>query len=95
MSYQWELDVDIFNSPSGHGNLRTAWHLKKVWNKDPLHSNAPVTLHGTWKVSVAWVNRMAERKYFVRFAKDDHNDKTFRSLKVAKAYALAIITLEQ
>lgn len=93
MTYVWELDVDIHNS-SGHGPLHTAWHLKRVWDKDHLEGKFDVPLRGTWKVSVAWVYKMGERKWQVRFVKDNPNDKTFRSLKAAKAYALAIITLE-
>ena len=94
MRYVWELDVDVFNSPSGHGPLHTAWHLKKVWDKDPLAHKFAAPLRGTWKVSMAWVNKEGDRKWRVRFAKPEPNDKTFRSLKAAKAYALAIITLE-
>jgi hypothetical protein len=47
------------------------------------------------KISVAWVTREGERKYSVRFVLSGNNDydKTFRSLKAAKAYALAIVSL--
>lgn len=95
MNYVWELDVDVHSSPSGHGPLGSSWHLKKTWDRDKLEGKFHIPLRGQWKVSVAWVNRISERKYFVRFAKDDHNDKTFRSLKAAKAYAVAVVTLEQ
>lgn len=94
MSYIWEKDIDIFSSPSGHGTLATSWHLKQVWDKDPLEKQFANPLRGQWKVSVAWVNKLGDRKYSARFAKNVHNDKTFRSLKAAKAYAVAIITLE-
>jgi hypothetical protein len=97
MSYIWEVDIDVFSSPSGHGTLATSWHLKKVWDKDPLEGRTPSPydspLRGQWKVSVAWISKIGDRKYSLRFA-SHHNDKTFRSLKAAKAYAVAIITLE-
>ena len=94
MSYVWELDVDFFQLPSADHPLDTAWHLKKVWDKDPLAHKFASPLRGTWKVSVAWVNKEGDRKWRVRFIKNDPNDKTFRSLKAAKAYAVAISTLE-
>ena len=102
MSYIWELDVDIFNIRQVGGGplsvdstrLKSAWHLKRVWHKDHLEGHLVTPLRGTWKVSVAWVTKEGDRKWRVRFIKDDPNDKTFRSLKAAKAYALAIITLE-
>lgn len=103
MSYIWELDVDIFNArQTGEGplsvdstRLNSAWHLKRVWHKDHLEGHLVTPLRGTWKVSVAWVCKVGDRKwraYFQTAQRD--NDKTFRSLKAAKAYALAIITLE-
>jgi hypothetical protein len=95
MSYVWELDVDVFQSPSAERPLDTAWHLKKVWDRDPLAHKFANPLRGQWKVSVAWVNKEGDRKWRARFIKNDPNDdKTFRSLKAAKAYAVAIITLE-
>jgi hypothetical protein len=95
MRLEWELDVDVFNLlPSGHGPLHSAWHLKKVWDKDPLEGQFAIPRRGQWKVSVAWVNKVSDRKYHLRFAKGDCDAKTFRSLKAAKAYAVAIITLE-
>lgn len=95
MSYVWEEDYDIFaqNVP-----LSLSWHLKQV-----IASTKP-EVHGgqfmfpssrPWKVSVAWITRESERKYTARFLKEQsHNDKTFRSLKAAMAYAMAIVTLE-
>ena len=94
MRYEWELDVDIFASPSGHGPLGSSWHLKRVWDKDPLEKQFANPLRGVWKVSVAWVTKIGDRKWDCQFV--NHNgSRTFRSLKAAKAYALAIITLEQ
>lgn len=65
------------------------WHLKKAIPQPDLQR--------TWKISVAVVRKIGDRKYHVWFVRGEHstNDKTFRSLKAAKAYALAITTLEQ
>lgn len=94
MSYVWELDVDIFHMPHmGHGPISSAWHLKKVWDKDPLEKQFDVPLRGTWKVTVAWVTKIGDRKWDCQFVNHD-GSRTFRSLKAAKAYAVAIITLE-
>lgn len=83
----WEEDIDIFASPSGYGTLSTSWHLKRIWDSDN-------SMRSTWKVSLAWINKGGDRKYHLRFARNNCDAKTFRSLKAAKAYALAIITLE-
>jgi hypothetical protein len=46
-----------------------------------------------YKISVAWVTKIGDRKWDCQFV--NHNgSRTFRSLKAAKAYAVAIITLE-
>ena len=94
MNYVWELDVDVHSLPSGHGPLLTAWHLKKVWDRDPLAHKFASPLRGQWKVSVAWVTKIGDRKWDCQLVNHD-GSRTFRSLKAAKAYALAIITLEQ
>jgi hypothetical protein len=91
MSLVWEEDIDVFNI-----NLpmeqRLTWHLKKLVAG---FDDKPYTLgKGPYKVSLAWITREGERKYTARFYNKD-NEKTFRSLKSAKAYALAITTLEQ
>lgn len=79
MSYVWEVYIDIFQSPS--------WHLKKCLPKTEGSAF-------NYEFSVAWISRVGDRKYSLRFAQNGNNDKTFRSLKAAKAYAVAIITLE-
>ncbi len=94
MRLEWELDVDI-HSPSGHGPLSSAWHLKKVWDKDPLEDKFAHPLRGVWKISVAWVRKIGDRKWRCQFVNHNDEGRTFRSLKAAKAYAVAIITLEQ
>lgn len=84
MNYVWEEDFDIFAQDVPRSLI---WHLKHVIPQPALDR--------FWKVSLAWITRDGERTYKVRFAQHDNNDKTFRSLKAAKAYALAIVTLEQ
>ena len=91
MSYVWEEEL-----MSNHG-VPTVWkvqhHLKKVWDKDHLDKKVAIPLRGVWKVSVAWVTKVSDRKWDCQFV--NHNgSRTFRSLKAAKAYAVAIITLE-
>jgi hypothetical protein len=52
---------------------------------------------GWFDLHLATVIKRGERKWEVSFNWHPHkgiNDKTFRSLKAAKAYAVAIITLE-
>ena len=43
--------------------------------------------------TVAWVTKIKDGKWNCQFVNHDGN-RIFRSLKAAKAYALAIITLE-
>ena len=94
----WEQDVDVFKP--NPGPLDVSWHLKRVSQQDPLKDKFQTTLSGAWKVSVAWVHRISERKYTVQIWSDSRmrvteSTRQFRSLKQAKAYALAIVTLEQ
>lgn len=92
MTYVWE--TELLSTPRIDGtDWEHQWHLKKVWDKDPLEKQFDVPLRGTWKVTVAWVTKIGDRKWDCQFV--NHNgSRTFRSLKAAKAYALAIITLE-
>jgi hypothetical protein len=73
------------------------WHLKKVWDKDPLAHKFDVPMLGTWRLTLAVVRRRGQRQWEVSFQEivQMNNDKTFRSLKAAKAYAVAVVTLEQ
>ena len=94
MSYVWEEDFDIFCEDVPRS---LCWHLKRLVQRDPNAIPPFRITNGPYKVSLAWITREGERKYNVRFMRDvrTNNNKTFRSLKAAKAYALAIITLEQ
>lgn len=91
MSYVWEGEFLPIGSGSSWG---MEWHLKKVWDKDPLEGKFDSPLRGQWKISVAWVRKVGDHKWHVAINYTNENDKTFRSLKAAKAYALAIVTLE-
>lgn len=93
MRYVWEEDIDIFTVNTS--DLRVQWHLKRV-----IPDSQGIRLNG-YKATVAWISREGDRKYRLRHLGDmnhmtnwNKNDKTFRSLKAAKAYAVAIITLE-
>lgn len=88
MSYVWETELIPSNC-----DWRVEHHLKKVWHKDKLEGKFDVPLRGTWKVTVAWVTKIGNRKWDCQFVNHD-GSRTFRSLKAAKAYAVAIITLE-
>lgn len=93
MSYVWEQEY----LPLSDTAWDFEWHLKKVWDKDPMAGMFAVPIMGTWRRTDAVVRRLSERKYSVQFqsiALTD-NDKTFRSLKAAKAYAVAVVTLDQ
>lgn len=94
MRLEWETELQ----PSKYAdddNLvwRVEHHLKKVWDKDPLAQFAN-PLHGQWKVSVAYVTKVSDRKWLCNFTLTNNESRTFRSLKAAKAYTVAIITLE-
>lgn len=62
-------------------HLKVAWKSKEG-KEDPLY-----------KISVAWITRPENRKWFLSFA-NGQLPKTFKTLKAAKAYAVAIVTLE-
>ena len=94
MRYVWETELMPVGNPT---TWQVEHHLKKVWDKDPLEDKFAHPLRGVWKVSVAYVVKIGDRKWACQtINKSIHNDesRTFRSLKAAKAYAVAIITLE-
>jgi hypothetical protein len=94
MRYEWETELQP-GSYNADDTLqwRVQHHLKRVWDKDPMGDKFDVTLQGHWKVTVAWVTKIGDRKWDCQFVNHD-GSRTFRSLKAAKAYAVAIITLE-
>ena len=95
MRYEWEEELMPLYQFGGGTEWKVQHHLKKVWDKDPLSDKFFAhPLSGKWKVTVAWVTKVDKRKWDCQFVNHDGN-RTFRSLKAAKAYALAIITLEQ
>jgi hypothetical protein len=91
MSYVWEEEL------MSNNGVPTVWriqhHLKKVWDKDPLEDKFAHPLRGQWKVTMAWVTKIGDRKWDCQFV-NNNGSRTFRSLKAAKAYAVAITTLE-
>jgi hypothetical protein len=94
---EWEEEHILLNmiKPTDPG-VPTEWHLKKLV---PRHDHPR-----PYKVSVAWIALQGKRKYVARVLNPDQNfivqhepffDMTFRSLKQAKAWCLAVYTLEQ
>ena len=86
MSYVWEQEY-LPRSPTA---WCIEWHLKKIVGKSDKYRDL--------KISAAYIRKLGDRKYRVVFQTTpafNNDNKTFRSLKAAKAYALAIITLEQ
>jgi hypothetical protein len=83
MTYVWETEL----MPSGKPTVwKVEHHLKKCLPK------TEGSLFN-YKVSAAYVIKIGDRKWDCQFV--NHNgSRTFRSLKAAKAYAVAIITLE-
>jgi hypothetical protein len=95
MRLEWETELQP-SKYDADDNLvwRVEHHLKRVWDKDKLEGKFHVPLHGTWKITVAWVRKIGDRKWQCQFVNRNDESRTFRSLKAAKAYAVAIITLE-
>lgn len=81
MSYVWEEEL----IPIGIATWKLQHHLKKYL---PKNDGSPFD----YKI-VAWVIKIGDRKWDAQFVNNNGN-RTFRSLKAAKAYAVAIITLE-
>ena len=80
----WEIEYLGWN---GQSQFEPQHHLKVAWT-------APTGLKDyNYKVSVAWITRPEKRKWFLSFA-DGQPPKMFKTLKAAKAYAVAIVTLE-
>jgi hypothetical protein len=85
MRLEWEEEL----LPSGNP---TTWqvehHLKKKFTEDLVGRPRD------FKITVAWVTKIGDRKWHCQFVNHNDESRTFRSLKAAKAYAVAIITLE-
>jgi len=83
MSYVWEQEY----LPRSATAWDFEWHLKKIVGKNDKNRDL--------KISAAYIYKLGDRKYEAAFPHGQrHNDKTFRSLKAAKAYALAIVVLD-
>jgi uncharacterized protein YktA (UPF0223 family) len=89
MSYVWEEELMPEKYlPNDQVEWKVQHHLKKKFTEDLVGRPRD------FKITVAWVTKIGERKWDCQFV--NHNgSRTFRSLKAAKAYAVAIITLEQ
>ncbi len=84
MSYVWETEL----MPIGSATWKLQHHFKKCLPK--TYGSA-----FDYKFSVAWVTNRGDRKWYCQFVNNNNDEsRTFRSLKAAKAYAVAIITLE-
>lgn len=94
MSLVWE--EDYFYTSTQTTDRAVSWHLKRmVPAKDPMVMTPYNIMTGPYSKSLAWVHQRGERLYHVSFVNNFDSDKTFRSLKAAKAYAVAVVTLEQ
>ena len=94
MTYVWETEL-LPTFAKRNLKWNEQWHLKKVIPKADPMTFKPFSIVNSveYKVTVAWVTKVGERKWDALFV--NHNgSRTFRSLKAAKAYALAVITLE-
>lgn len=91
-----EWEEDYFHANTTRSSIQVSWHLKRmVPAKDPMAMAPFNIMTGPYSKSLAWVHQRGERRYHVSFVNNFDSDKTFRSLKAAKAYAVAIVTLEQ
>lgn len=85
MTYVWEEEY----LPRSATAWAMEWHLKHIVGKSKWNHDL--------KISVAYIRKLGDRKYRVVFQTNPAfitDNKTLRSLKAAKAYALAIITLD-
>lgn len=86
MNYVWETELS-----SNYG-------VPTVWREEHhLKACLPKTYGSAfdYKITVAWVTKTGDRRWYCQFVNNNNDEsRTFRSLKAAKAYATAIITLE-
>ena len=82
--------------------------MKYIWEEELLPVGTPMIwavehhlkhclpkTHGSlfdYKISVAWVRKVGDRRWYCNTI--GQGDKYFRTLKSAKAWAVAVITLE-
>jgi monoamine oxidase len=88
MNYVWEEELmpDKY-LPNDQVEWKIQHHFKKCLPK--TYGSA-----FDYKFSVAWVTNRGDRKWYCQFVNNNDESRTFRSLKAAKAYVVAIITLE-
>ena len=87
MSYVWETELlPEKYLPNDQVEWKVQHHLKKCLPKTEGSAF-------DYKLTTAWVTKIGDRKWDCQFVNHD-GSRTFRSLKAAKAYAVAIITLE-
>jgi hypothetical protein len=87
MKYVWETELMPEKYlPNGQVEWKEQWHLKQCLPKN----DGSVF---DYKITVCWVTKIGDRKWDCQFV-NNNGSRTFRSLKAAKAYAVAIITLE-
>lgn len=82
MTYIWEEELLPVGTPM---KWAVEHHLKKCL---PKTEGSPFD----YKVSYAWVQKVGDRRWYCHTI--GRGDKYFRTLKSAKAWAVAVITLE-
>jgi hypothetical protein len=88
MKYVWETEaLPRHIEDDGTTEWKEQWHLKQCLPKN----DGSVF---DYKITVCWVTKIGERKWACHFVNSKGEDRTLQSLKAAKAYATAIITLE-
>jgi hypothetical protein len=83
MRYVWETELMPVGNPT---TWQVEHHLKQCLPKTEGSAF-------DYKFTAAWVRKVKDRKWGCYFVNNDES-RMFRSLKAAKAYAVAIITLE-
>jgi hypothetical protein len=88
MKYVWETEaLPRRIEDDGKTVWQEHWHLNQCLPKN----DGSVF---DYKITVCWVTKIGDRRWACHFVNSKGEDGTFRSLKAAKAYATAIITLE-
>ena len=87
MNYVWETELMPIYGTESLKEWKELLHLKKAWKSADGRDDP------TYKVSVAWIGRTGKRKWVLTIV-NDYTPINFSTLKAAKAYAVAIATLE-